>query len=250
MKAHQTGLAAPEEENEIFEADSPPLGRFHELRDFPQSRQHQDSHQQGLSAMIPQQPEQNLVRGAESATEATSGTPQIIERILNRQIEDRQIDRRLDRSAGNLNAPPRSFSQTPHDQTSQPERFGHESTEPPAAVRHYPQMNRKAQAPGELPALSIAAQPKSAEPTLPIESARVVVQPTVIQPIPQVAAASRTPQTDLRRRRVADPAIHVSIGRIEIRATSAANAEPKSSKRSGPKLSLEDYLKSGGGRSR
>jgi hypothetical protein len=39
------------------------------------------------------------------------------------------------------------------------------------------------------------------------------------------------------------PAIHVTIGRVEVRAVTPPVAAPKPAPKSAPKLSLEDYLK-------
>jgi hypothetical protein len=47
-----------------------------------------------------------------------------------------------------------------------------------------------------------------------------------------------------------EPTIHVTIGRIEIRATTGQAPAPRAARTAGPKLDLDDYLKSRGGASR
>jgi hypothetical protein len=70
--------------------------------------------------------------------------------------------------------------------------------------------------------------------------------------MPQPAAATTTARRVIAAAPL-PPTVHVSIGRIEIRAVSAASGGLKSSRStqaSGPKLSLDDYLKSRNGAQR
>jgi hypothetical protein len=81
-----------------------------------------------------------------------------------------------------------------------------------------------------------------------VASSQSALQPRP-SPMPRPAAATTTARRVIAAAPL-PPTVHVSIGRIEIRAVSAASGGPKSSRSiqsSGPKLSLDDYLKSRNG---
>ena len=63
-------------------------------------------------------------------------------------------------------------------------------------------------------------------------------------------AISRPQHANAREAAPAPPTIHVTIGRIEVRATPAATPPPRDARRAGPKLNLEDYLRTRGGGSK
>jgi hypothetical protein len=91
----------------------------------------------------------------------------------------------------------------------------------------------------------IIERPRSAAATegphrLPEDQSRIVVQPEIIgRHKPPESSGVPAPHT------FADepPAIHVTIGRVEVRAVMSPSAPPKVPSRAAPKLSLEDYLK-------
>jgi hypothetical protein len=65
---------------------------------------------------------------------------------------------------------------------------------------------------------------------------------------PAVSVSARSPQVPFTRRQPSEPTIHVTIGRVEVRAVSAPpTLSGRASRPSAPKLSLDDYLKSRGG---
>jgi len=87
----------------------------------------------------------------------------------------------------------------------------------------------------------------SPNPPLSKGKTQVVVQPEIISRLkpaesPFVPALRTSPNQP--------PAIHVSIGRVEVRAVMSRVAEPKPAPPSPPKLSLEDYLKQRNGAAR
>jgi hypothetical protein len=67
-------------------------------------------------------------------------------------------------------------------------------------------------------------------------------------PAIQPRITPRAPQVIVQRERSAAPTIQVTIGRIEVRAAAAPGTSSATSRPSGPKLSLEDYLKNRGSR--
>jgi hypothetical protein len=78
---------------------------------------------------------------------------------------------------------------------------------------------------------------------------------TPVSPLPQPAA--RAPALPVRispaialKTAAQEPTIHVTIGRVEIRATTASPAPSRPARPAAPKLNLEDYLRSraGGGK--
>lgn len=76
-------------------------------------------------------------------------------------------------------------------------------------------------------------------PPLPNGKSRTAVQPEIIvhRNSPKAAAVPAPPSAN------EPPAIHVTIGRVEVRAVMSPSAPPKVASRAAPKLSLEDYLK-------
>jgi len=84
-----------------------------------------------------------------------------------------------------------------------------------------------------------AALPAQGPPLLPQRAAKTTASP----PAPADRAASAD------NRASAEPAVHITIGRIEVRANMAtAPPAPRTPTRNKPALSLDDYLKRGGGR--
>jgi len=79
------------------------------------------------------------------------------------------------------------------------------------------------------------------------EKNQIVLQPEIISPLkPAATSAVSLLQPSPKE----PPSIHVTIGRVEVRAVMPSVAAPKPAPPSGPKLSLEDYLKQrNGGRS-
>ena len=67
-----------------------------------------------------------------------------------------------------------------------------------------------------------------------------------VDPVPRARTTSRAEpkQNSIQP----PPVIHVTIGRVEVRATKPS-ARPRATQPAGPKLSLEDYLRSRGGKS-
>jgi hypothetical protein len=98
----------------------------------------------------------------------------------------------------------------------------------------------------------IIERPKAAAATdeplrSPEDQSRIVVQPAIIaRHKPPKSSDLPAPQTSANE----PPAIHVTIGRVEVRAVMSPSAPPKAASRAARKLSLEDYLKqrNGGGR--
>lgn len=92
------------------------------------------------------------------------------------------------------------------------------------------------------------ASDPSARPVPAVATRHSALQPS-LAPLPHPAAST------VARRMIASaaplpPTVHVSIGRIDIRAVGAGSAGPKASRSaqaSGPTLSLDDYLKSRNG---
>jgi hypothetical protein len=87
----------------------------------------------------------------------------------------------------------------------------------------------------------------SEPPQLPDGKSRIVVQP-------EIAAHRKAPESFSVPGQLPSanepPAIHVTIGRVEVRAVMSPSAPPKVASRAAPKLSLEDYLKQRNGNSR
>ena len=72
------------------------------------------------------------------------------------------------------------------------------------------------------------------------DQSRIVVQPEIIgRHKPPKSSGVPAPQTSADE----PPAIHVTIGRVEVRAVMSPGAPPKVASHAAPKLSLEDYLK-------
>lgn len=80
---------------------------------------------------------------------------------------------------------------------------------------------------------------------------------TAIKPVAEKKAITRKDSTPILRalsraesrqptKQAPMPAIHVTIGRVEVRATQPAASKPRVAQPVGPKLSLEDYLRSRG----
>lgn len=72
----------------------------------------------------------------------------------------------------------------------------------------------------------------------------------ILQPVIRPAVTPRAPQVIVQRERKSAPTIQVTIGRIEVRTASGPAAPSPAPRSGGPKLNLEDYLKSRGGGSR
>jgi hypothetical protein len=68
--------------------------------------------------------------------------------------------------------------------------------------------------------------------------------PPVVQPALRPAAIPPPVQPMPQRERSPEPTIHVTIGRIEVRATQASSGPSRPVRPNGPKLSLDDYLRS------
>lgn len=82
---------------------------------------------------------------------------------------------------------------------------------------------------------------------LPEDQSRIMVQPEIIgRHKPPKSSAVPAPPISADE----PPAIHVTIGRVEVRAVMSPSAPPKVASRAAPKLSLEDYLKQGNGGAR
>jgi hypothetical protein len=84
-----------------------------------------------------------------------------------------------------------------------------------------------------------ATVPDPCPPLVPQRPANAVASPLATADRPAAAV----------NRAVAEPAVHITIGRIDVRAvTATAPPAPRPSARNTPALSLDDYLKRGGGR--
>ena len=89
---------------------------------------------------------------------------------------------------------------------------------------------------------SAATPDRASRPALPT----VTIQPAIL-PAPRAwAQMQRPPALIVRREIPAAPTIHVTIGRIEVRAASPT-APARAARTSEPKLTLQDYLQSRGG---
>jgi hypothetical protein len=76
------------------------------------------------------------------------------------------------------------------------------------------------------------------------EKSQIVVQPEIISPLKPAA----TPAVSLLQPSPKEPpAIHVTIGRVEVRAMMPAAQVKPPPERSAPKMSLDDYLRSRNG---
>ena len=81
----------------------------------------------------------------------------------------------------------------------------------------------------------------------PQHQSRILVQPEIIgRRKPPESSAGPAPQSFANE----PPAIHVTIGRVEVRAVMSPSAPPKVAPRAVPKLSLKDYLKQRNGGAR
>jgi hypothetical protein len=79
------------------------------------------------------------------------------------------------------------------------------------------------------------------------DQSRIVVQPEIIgRHKPPKSSAVPAPHASANE----PPAIHVTIGRVEVRAVMSPSTPPKVASRAAPKLSLEDYLKQRNGGAR
>jgi hypothetical protein len=79
-------------------------------------------------------------------------------------------------------------------------------------------------------------------------AAKVVPQPLFAAP--RGSRSLRAPAVTIRETHSAPPAVRVTIGRIEVRATSPAAAPGRAARNVTPKLNLQDYLRSRGGDAR
>lgn len=91
--------------------------------------------------------------------------------------------------------------------------------------------------------------PSVPPPTSPVVATRVAPKRHLNQTLPS-PSKHLTPELTESERAAATPAIHVTIGRVEVRAIQPPPATPRPARRSAPKLSLGDYLqqRSGGAR--
>jgi hypothetical protein len=103
----------------------------------------------------------------------------------------------------------------------------------------------------------IVADPRNAELSRPAEATegslhlsasqnRISVQPEIIGRRKPSPSSVPLPQPSLNE----PPAIHVTIGRVEVRAVMSPSAPPKAPSRVAPRPSLEEYLKQRNGRTR
>jgi len=91
--------------------------------------------------------------------------------------------------------------------------------------------------------LSGSSKSRALSPTSPAASngrSQIVVKPEIVRrmkpaPTPAISLLQPSPKEP--------PAIHVTIGRVEVRAVAPSVAAPKPAPQYAPKLSLEDYLK-------
>ena len=98
----------------------------------------------------------------------------------------------------------------------------------------------------ERPRKIVASQPAAAPALRSVPPALTVVRPQVTAH----DARSGMPVSSKVRRATPDTTIHVTIGRIEVRATSSTGSPPQRQRSSPPVMSLEEYLRrraSGGG---
>jgi hypothetical protein len=93
------------------------------------------------------------------------------------------------------------------------------------------------------------SRPPQFSPVVPPPARPVVVTP-LIQPAARRAPAPRPLPAIVQRERSSPPTIQVTIGRIEVRASSAPAVPSRAARPSGPKLDLDDYLKARSGGSR
>jgi hypothetical protein len=64
--------------------------------------------------------------------------------------------------------------------------------------------------------------------------------------VPNVRAVPRVESRQARKRPASPPSVHVTIGRIEVRATPAPTGKSRVAQAVGPKTTLDDYLRSRG----
>ncbi|MDR3415529.1 MAG: hypothetical protein P4L83_05010 [Nevskia sp.] len=119
-------------------------------------------------------------------------------------------------------------------------------SEPPVEPQHkvMPRTERPA------PMATLPAQ-ESDDPFAPMASPQrspAAVTPPAPPVLPRVEPRPQPPQAPVQRRAAAEPAIQVTIGRIEVRATSAPAERRKTA--GTPVMSLEDYLRTRGERGR
>src|ERR1017187_4208599 len=93
------------------------------------------------------------------------------------------------------------------------------------------------------------SRPSQFSPVVPDPARTAVVSP-VVQPAVRPAPAPRPLPAIVQRERPSPPTIQVTIGRIEVRASSAPAVASRAARPSGPKLDLDDYLKARSGGSR
>jgi hypothetical protein len=76
----------------------------------------------------------------------------------------------------------------------------------------------------------------------PVQPLHTVVRPAVATP--------GAPRPASRRERAAEPSVHITIGRVEVKATQETSAPPRKQPNRRPAMSLDDYLRtrSGGDR--
>lgn len=126
-----------------------------------------------------------------------------------------------------------------------------------------------AQAEGAAPASALPSRKSPVQAPLPVASMPVQRRPSAalhapvaapassalqprLPPMPRPAAATTTARRVIAAAPPAPAAVHVSIGRVEIRAVAAPSTarSPRGAQTHGPKLSLDDYLKARNGEQR
>ena len=169
-----------------------------------------------------------LVR-AESPMESQGKTPPVIRpEIVKPQIIDRVEAAAPAEESPSLPRPAITASKKTTQPAIQPEII---SPLAPAATPLLPVVESSATEPSLLPNGTTTASNKTAQPA---------VQPEIISPLKPAAAPflpARATSPD------EPPAIHVTIGRVEVRAIMPAPATPKAASPAAPKLSLKEYLK-------
>ena len=163
----------------------------------------------------------------ERIVESNGGAARLVERIVEREIAEPRA----------LSTPARLPAETREVRSHQ---------EPSGSL---PGVERKARNTAQNNPPPPAPLNASKDGRAPFEPARVMLVPATVQPAPRPAKATAAPRAPGQNAgRSHEPTVHVTIGRVEIRATSSPTAENRAPRRSGPKLSLDDYLKARGGR--
>lgn len=90
-----------------------------------------------------------------------------------------------------------------------------------------------------------ALSPGNEEPTVKLPTRRIFSQPPNVSPV--ITAKSKTDSARAINQSTT-PTIQVTIGRVEVRATPSAIARTSDARPAGPRLRLEDYLRSRGAR--